>query len=232
MNRTIADVMTRNPITIGEGAPFKDIALLLTTNCISALPVVDPKGIPVGIVSEADLLLKEAYPDAEHSHTVFERTRRRRELDKAAGLTAEDLMSSPVHTIGLKAHLGEAARIMHDRGVKRLPVIDETGRLVGIVSRGDLLKAFTRPDSEIVHEVREGVMLNTLWMDPSGIEVVARDGVVSLFGEVDRKSDIPILIRLIHGVDGVVGVNDRLSFRYDDTRSMAIHSWDSPHWVG
>ena len=220
--RSIGDVMTGNPITVTRSTSFKEIVRLLTTHRISAVPVVDVDGRPIGIVSEGDLLLKEANPDPEEGHHLFDGPGRRRELAKAAGLVAADLMSSPVHTVLAAAGLGETARLLHDRGVKRLPVVDDDGFLVGIVSRGDMLTVFLRPDADLVRDVRQEVMIRTLWMDPKLVSVTAVNGVVNLVGIVDRRSDIPILTRLIRGVDGVVGITTSLTYRFDDTRRMDV----------
>ncbi len=222
--RSVSDVMTGNPITVSRSTSFKEIVHLLLTHRISAVPVVDAAGRPIGIVSEGDLILKEANPDPDEGHRLFEGPSRRRDLAKAAGLLAADLMSSPVHTVPAAAGLGEAARLLHAKGVKRLPVVDDDGLLVGIVSRGDMLTAFLRPDAELVLDVREEVMVRTLWMDPDLVTVTAVNGVVNLDGVVERRSDIPILTRLIRGVDGVVGIKSSLTYRFDDTRGMDAQS--------
>ena len=197
--RTASDVMTRDPVTVSLATTFREIVRLLTSHRISSVPVVDLAGRPIGIVSQADLPLTEG-----------------------AGRTAADLMSSPVHTVTAAAGLGEVARLLHAKGVKRLPVVDEDGSLVGIVSRGDMLTAFLRPDADLVRDVRQEVMVRTLWMDPGLLSVTAVNGVVELKGVVERRSDIPILTRLIQGVDGVVGIRCSLTYRFDDTRGMDV----------
>jgi len=217
MKMRVSSVMTARPIVAAETTGFKEIAGLLAEHRISALPVVDDAGRLVGVVSEADLLLKEAFGPAEH-HQLVETGRTRREHAKAAALLARDLMTSPAVTIGADAPIAEAARVMHDRAVKRLPVVDEDGRVVGIVTRSDLLRVFLRPDALIREDVVEGLIVRTLWMDPIPIEVRVSDGVVELSGQVDRKSDIRVLTNMVGALDGVVGVAERLSFRYDDTR--------------
>ena len=200
--------MTRDPVTVSLATTFREIVRLLTSHQISAVPVVDVDGRPIGIVSDADLPLTEA-----------------------AGRTAADLMSSPVHTVTTSAGLGEVARLLHAKSVKRLPVVDEEGVLVGIVSRGDMLTAFLRPDADLVRDVRQEVMVRTLWMDPDLVSVTASNGVVNLKGVVERRSDIPILTRLIHGVDGVVGIRCSLTYRFDDTRGMDVPAGGLPRGV-
>jgi CBS domain-containing protein len=218
MKTKVSSVMTARPVMAAETTSFKEIAGLLAEYRISALPVVDDAGRLVGVVSEADLLLKEAFGPAEH-HRLVESSRTRRERAKAGALLARDLMTSPAVTIGPGAPIAEAARVMHDKSVKRLPVVDEDGRVVGIVTRSDLLRIFLRPDALIREDVVEGLIVRTLWMDPKPIEVHVTSGVVELSGEVDRKSDIPVLTNMVGALDGVVGVVERLRYRYDDTRS-------------
>ena len=210
--------MTARPIVAAETTGFKEIAGLLAEHRISALPVVDDAGRLVGVVSEADLLLKEMFGLAVH-HQLVESRRTRRERAKAGAQIARDLMTSPAVTIGPEAPIAEAARVMHDLAVKRLPVVDKDGRVVGIVTRSDLLRVFLRPDALIREDVVEGLIVKTLWMDPKPIEVRVTSGLVELAGEVDRKSDIRVLLNMIGGLDGVVGVVERLRYRYDDTRS-------------
>lgn len=216
MKRTVQDVMTRTVIVVNASAPFKELVGLMDEHRVSALPVVDGEGRLVGIVSEADLLLKEGYTPSGGERHVFEGRRRRIERSKASGLVAAQLMTAPVVTVSPEASLGEAARRMHERRVKRLPVVDAEGRVVGIVSRADLLKVFLRCDEEIRHEVVRDVIERTLWIDPLTIRVEVRDGVVLLQGQVERRSLIPVFVSLVQRVEGVVGVDARLSYEVDD----------------
>jgi CBS-domain-containing membrane protein len=216
MRTKVTSVMTARPVVATETTGFKEIAGLLVEHRISALPVLDEAGRLVGVVSQADLLLKETFAAADHRH-LLESDRRRRERAKAGALLARDLMTAPAVAIGPSALITEAARLMHDKKVKRLPVVDEDGQVIGIVTRGDLLTVFLRPDSQIREDVVEGLIVKTLWMDPNAIEVRVANGVVELSGEVDRKSDIRVLYNMIGGLDGVVGVAEHLRYRYDDT---------------
>jgi CBS-domain-containing membrane protein len=125
-------------------------------------------------------------------------------------------MTAPVITIRPEASLGQAARLLHERRVKRLPVVEEGGKVVGIVSRADLLKVFMRPDEEIRQEVAGDVLARTLSIGPDRVRATVRDGVVTLEGLVDRRSLIPFLTGLVRGVDGVVGVEERLGYEIDD----------------
>jgi len=218
MKRTVADAMTRDVVVAHPQTPFKEIVRRMREARVSALPVLDDDGRLVGIVSEADLILKED-PELDETARLFEGRHRRTDRQKAAGLFARELMTSPVVTIGPTESLGEAARLMHRRQVKRLPVVDEEGRLVGILARSDLLTVFLREDAEIEREVREDVIRRTLWIDPDTVTVRVREGVVRLEGQLERRSLIPVLERLVSSVDGVVGVELALSYQIDDTVS-------------
>jgi CBS-domain-containing membrane protein len=220
MGRRVRDVMTQDVVTIDEHASFKEVATLLTERRVSALPVLDGEGRVVGIVSEADLMLKEQFPQGPPDGRLFQSRRRRQTRAKAAGDTAAELMTSPAVTIGPDASLAQAARLLHRHGIKRLPVVDPAGPLLGIVSRADLLKVFLRSDADIAREVRQQVLLRAMWMDPDTVVVEVRDGVVTLTGQLERRSLIPITVNLVRGLDGVVDVVDRLSFELDDSKIM------------
>ena len=195
MRTNVASVMTVRPIVATEATGFKEIAGLLAEHRVSALPVVDKAGRLLGVVSESDLLLK------------------------AGARFARDLMTSPAVAIGPLALVTEAVRLLHDTRVKRLPVVDKDGLVIGIVTRGDLLRVFLRPDSLIREDVVEELIVRTLWMDPNKIIVKVVNGVVDLSGDVDRKSDIRVLCNMIGGLEGVIAVGEQLRYRYDDTRA-------------
>jgi CBS-domain-containing membrane protein len=129
---------------------------------------------------------------------------------------AGKLMTAPAVTVPPTATVTEAARRMHTARVKRLPVVDETGQLLGVVSRADLLKVFTRPDEAIRSEIINDVIVGDLMMNPSRFFIDVDDGVVVLQGRVERRSLIPYLVRAVHHVEGVVRVENRLSFDVDD----------------
>lgn len=216
MKRTVSDVMTRTVVVVTESTPFKDVVRRMQEYRVSALPVLDDDGRLVGLVSEADLILKED-PELDEGAHLFEGRHRRHDREKAAGLTSRELMSSPVVTVAPDASLGDAARVMHRKAVKRLPVLDEHGRILGILSRSDLLKVFLREDADIEREIREDVIRRTLWIDPDTVTVSVRDGVVRLEGQLERRSLIPMIEQLVTAVEGVVGVEEHLSFGVDDT---------------
>jgi CBS domain-containing protein len=215
MKSTVKDVMTKKVVVVRDSAPFKEVVRLMNEFRMSALPVVDEVGKLVGIVSEADLLLKEEYPEPGDSEW-FEGRRRRRERIKAAGVLVSELMTGDVVTVGPDESLSVAAKRMHGHRIKRLPVVDDTGAVLGIVSRSDLLKVFLRSDQDIQREIVEDVIERTLWLDRTTISVTVREGVVGLAGEIERRSLVPILVGLVLGVDGVVGVDTRLTWDVDD----------------
>jgi CBS domain-containing protein len=209
--------MTQDVVTVDEDTPFREIVALMADCKISALPVVDADGRVVGIVSEADLLLKEEFPEGPPHGRLFQGRRRREIRAKAAGGTAAEVMTSPAVTIGPDAGVADAAGLLHRHGIKRLPVVDPAGPLLGIVSRADLLKVFLRSDADIAREVRQQVLVRAMWVDPETVVVEVRDGVVTLTGQLERRSLIPITVSLVRGLDGVVDVVDRLSFEFDDS---------------
>ena len=220
MHSTVKDLMTTQVVTVGPATPFKEIVARLAEHRVSAVPVVDDDGRVLGVVSEADLLLKEEFTDPDQDIPLFWTKRRRLERDRAAATTARDLMSVAVVSIAPDATVAEAARRMHTAGVKRLPVLDEGGRLVGIVSRADLLKVFNRPDQAIRREIMDEVIVGEFMMDPNRFFIHVTDGVVVLQGRVERRSLLPYLVRAVHSVEGVVRVKNRLTFDIDDVEPL------------
>ena len=220
MHSLVKDLMTPQVVTIGPATPFKEIVARLANHRVSAVPVVDDDGLVLGVVSEADLLLKEEFPDPDADIPLFWTNRRRLERDRAAATTARDLMSIAVVSIAPDATVAEAARRMHTAGVKRLPVLDEGGRLVGIVSRADLLKVFNRPDQAIRREIMDEVIVGEFMMDPNRFFIHVTDGVVVLRGRAERRSLLPYLVRAVHSVEGVVRVKNRLTFDIDDVEPL------------
>jgi CBS domain-containing protein len=215
-NSLVRDVMTTEVVAVEPSTPFKEIAARLARHRISAVPVLDADRRVLGVVTEADLLLKQEHPDPEAKVPPIWSRRRRRERKKAAAVVAGKLMTAPVTTVSPTATLAEAARRLHDAGVQRLPVVDETDRLVGIVSRADLLTVFTRPDQAIESEIMDEIIVDDFGMAPSRFVVHVDDGVVVLQGRTERRNLIPDLVRAVHGVEGVVRVEGRLTFDLDD----------------
>jgi CBS domain-containing protein len=203
----VSDVMTTKVVSVTENASYRHIAELLTKHHLTALPVVAPEGQVVGVVSEADLIRKqERHEHAEHKAGWQFRPAAR---TKAEARTAAEVMTAPAITISPDALLGTAARLMGAHHIKRLPVINDDGTMVGIVSRADLLKVFVRPDAEIAAEARD-VLTRILLADPAAVQVNAYDGVITLTGRLGSDLEIAAAVRLIEAIDGVVAVTSRL----------------------
>lgn len=215
-HRTVSDLMTTSVIKVRRDTGFKEVAKLLAEHDITAVPVLDDEEHAVGVVSEADLLRKEA---AQLDPAGLLPVLRPEPADraKAEAITAEGLMNSPAVTAMPQWTVVEAAQVMERHHVKRLPVVDEADRLVGLISRADLLRVFLRSDSAIREEISGEVLLRTLGIPPGAVTVRVVDGRVSLKGTVERKSLVPVVIRLCQGVDGVVDVSAELQHRVDDT---------------
>ena len=218
---TVGDVMTRTVVTVRAWTPLKEVAQLLIERRISGVPVVDDDGALLGIVSEGDFLMKEQGVQAiRHRHLarIFGDSRATQSsLAKVGALTAVEAMTSPAVTIAPGRHISEAAAVMTKRGINRLPVVDN-GRLVGIVSRADLVRAFVRSDGELAATIRDDVLLRILWLDPAQFNVVVRDGVASISGRVERRSTAEAVERAVSMVPGVVDVVPDLSWSIDDSR--------------
>ncbi|MFI1165474.1 CBS domain-containing protein [Streptomyces sp. NPDC020801] len=214
LHRMVGDLMTSAVVSVRRDTGFKDIAQHLTEHGISAVPVVDGQGRPVGVVSEADLLRTQETQSDPGSHLTATHLLPA-ERAKAGAPAAEGLMTSPAVTARPQWSIVEAARAMAHHHVKRLPVVDDAGRLVGIVSRGDLLGVFLRRDPEIRAEITTDVLSRTLGLSPGAVTVQVADGRVTLSGTVPRGSLIPLAVRLSESVDGVVGVTNRLRAEND-----------------
>lgn len=218
--RTVADVMTARVHVAGPLTPFKLLVRLIEENRVSAIPIVDLNGFPIGIVSESDLLLKERRHELETESDLLHLRRRQKERVKAEGLVASDLMTTPPITIGATTGLTLAARMMQVRNVRRLIVVDERGRIVGVVSRSDLLQVFLRTDEELRDEIIDRLIPALMLSADQPIGVEVRYNVVTISGEVDRRSDAEILARTIRQMDGVVEVVSQLTYRWDDSRPV------------
>jgi len=197
--------------------PFKRLVQLIEENRISAIPIVDEQCVPVGIVSESDLLMKERRQEFESALSLLHPRRRREQMAKATGVVASEIMSTPPITVRSDTTLPAAARMMQERNVRRLVVVDERGKIAGIVSRSDLLQVFLRTDQELRDEVLSTIIPSLLMPAPEGVRVLVHWNVVTLSGEVDRKTDLDILTRMTREVDGVVDVVNRLRYSWDDT---------------
>ncbi|MFF9896232.1 CBS domain-containing protein [Streptomyces longispororuber] len=220
----VGSVMTRDVITATYETPFKEVALLLNRNDISGMPVVDDEQHVIGVLSETDLMMRQAEVDDPYAPAPAVRRWRtllpgaRKRMAKARALTAGTLMSQPPITVYADDTIAGAARTMAGHRVERLPVVDAQERLVGIVTRRDLLHVFLRPDAHIRREVVQQVLVDTLWLAPQALTVEVVNGVVTLRGQVERSSEVPVAVRMTQQVDGVVDVVDKLTYRFDDSR--------------
>ncbi|MFE2092349.1 CBS domain-containing protein [Streptomyces sp. NPDC059460] len=228
----VGSVMTTDVVRAAYGTPFKEVARLLAAHRISGLPVVDEDDKVIGVISETDLMARQAAtfePYAPRRRFVFPGLTRgaRRQAAKVHARTAGRLMTEPPVTAHADDTIVEAARTMAQHQVERLPVLDEADRLVGIVTRRDLLQVFLRPDGELRDEVIEDVLVRTLWLPPRSIDVSVVEGVVTLTGHMERKSETEITLSMARRISGAVGVVDRLTYRLDDarlhTQEQALH---------
>ncbi|MFB9831374.1 CBS domain-containing protein [Actinoallomurus acaciae] len=223
----VRDYMTTDVVILRPGDAFKEIVRALADRGVSGAPVVEETGRVMGVVTEADLLHKEAFtPVAEEPRRYFaSRSSTRVAQTKAAGDTATDLMSAPAITVDAEAPIARAARLMAVHGFKRLPVVGDDGALVGIISRADVVGVFLAPDDELRRQVVADVVERCLWENPERIRVQVRNGVVTLSGRLASKSLIPLTVALTRSIDGVVDVVDELSYDRDDMTSDRPEAW-------
>ena len=206
----VEDVMTKDVWTVRSDTLLKEAAELLAQHQISGLPVVDADEHVVGVLSEGDILFKES---GGYKKGFFERwlTAPSSKFDlKFAARSAGEAMSEPAVTIRPQRALTAAAKLMIDEGVNRLPVVDDQDRLVGIVTRADLVRAFVRTDEEIAREIRDDVIRRTLWLAPELVRVEVDGGEVHLAGQVETKADAELIPAFVQRVPGVVSVLSKL----------------------
>lgn len=216
MSARVKDVMTTRVVAVRKDATFKDIAALLTEHRVSAFPVVDEEDKVIGVVSEADLLSKEALVAAIGAQAVrlgrISGSPFHDEFAKAAAVTAVDLMSKPPVIVTPDEPVTSAARLMYHGRIKRLPVVGVKGELVGIVSRADVLSVYSRPDEEIRTEVMDNVIGNEFLPHPGRFEVAVRDGIVTLEGRPETTAKGRDIVSEAWHVEGVISVRDRLTY--------------------
>ncbi|MGW7409968.1 CBS domain-containing protein [Streptomyces sp. NPDC054833] len=218
----VGSVMTTEVVRATYGTPFKEVARLLGEHRISGLPVVDEDDKVIGVISETDLMIRQAetpepYEPKKHHRLASLTHEGRTRAAKTRARTAGQLMTEPPVTVHADNSIVEAARTMAQHRVERLPVVDEEHRLVGIVTRRDLLQVFLRPDEEIRRETVEEVLVRALWLAPRSIDISVVEGVVTLSGHLERKSQTEIAVSMTRQTDGVVAVVDKLTYRLDDS---------------
>jgi CBS domain-containing protein len=209
MKTAVKDVMTTRVIWVKKDATFREMAVALRDHRVSAFPVIDEDGKVIGVVSEADMLNKEALGDEPG---LFGGILHRRDQAKARGITAGDLMTTAVVAVRPDDTVERAARLMYDRGVKRLPVTDADGHLAGIISRADVLSVFDRTDEDIRKEITDEVILGEFLVDPAILDVAVKDGIVTLAGRPETNEGGHEIVRRVRHVQGVVAVRDRLDY--------------------
>ena len=213
MKATVKEVMSAEVVAVRRGASFKEMAASLRRYRISAFPVIDDDGRVIGVVSEADLLAKEALADDQAGIPgAVAGLLHHKQHEKADALTAAEMMTHPAVTVRPDDSVEHAARMMYTLQVKRLPVVDAGGCLIGIVSRSDVLAVFDRPDSEILAEITDDVILRDFLIDPAMFVVTISDGVVTIRGNVESAKLGHELVAKIRHVRGVVAVRDELSY--------------------
>jgi CBS-domain-containing membrane protein len=213
MDVKVKDVMTGEVVAVRKDASFKEMAARLRQYRVSAFPVIDENHRVIGVVSEADLLAKEALAgDHAAIPAAITGILHHKDYKKSEGLTAGDLMTHPAVTVRPDDSVGHAARLMYTLQVKRLPVVDAGGYLVGIVSRADLLTVFDRTDEEIHAEVVNDVILREFLVDPAQFTVAVADGVVTIRGNPVTAELGHKLVSRIRHVQGVVAVRDELAY--------------------
>jgi CBS domain-containing protein len=212
--RRVSDVMTTSVVTVDRITPYQEIDRLLTQHRISGVPVLKMGREVIGVVTEADLLAAEDETNRRARMASSAGGRRLLRKQPPASLTAGTLMTAPAVTIGPDATIPGAARLMNTHHIRRLPVVDGHGKLVGIVSRRDLLSVFLRPDADIDHDVRQVLDEIPVASDSEEVIVAVHHGVVTLTGAVpaDRRYHelLPLALHMIWDIDGVVDVVNRL----------------------
>ncbi len=226
----VEDVMTADVVAVRTNVSYRDLAASLRTHRVSGFPVVDDEGKVVGVVAESDLLavgtripgsagphehpaLPFHLPLHHHHHQQQQQQRgRQQEQPPAAVPTAADLMTHPAVTIRPDEPVRRAAELMSARKLRRLPVVDRAGRLVGILSRADVLSVFARPDEQIRREITQDVFMDGYFLDPAPFTVTVEDGIVTLAGHLGSAILGRNLVDAVSQLEGVVTVRDRFTY--------------------
>ncbi|MFJ4989801.1 CBS domain-containing protein [Streptomyces sp. NPDC088732] len=214
--RKTGHVMTPDVVSVRAETSFEDVAELFGRHRVSGMPVVDDDDKVLGVVSETDLATRPVEQAPSPNRPALPRTARLHDC------TAGQLMTAPAFTVRATDAITVTARALAEHKVNRLPVVDEENRLIGIVTRGDVLRIFLRPDADIHDEVVDDVVIQVLGLTPQAISVSVQGGVVTLEGRVERLSDIPAAEGLVRRSDGVVAVVNRLAYRLDDIHRRSV----------
>ncbi len=218
--QTVEQVMTTPVITVNPETPIAEVARILVEHSISGLPVVDAEGRVLGVVSEGDVLVKEAgHPTPSRRALAWllgPGRAARQQQDKVDAQTAGELMTSPALTLEPFRTLRAAAEIMTSHKVNRLPVVGEDGRLLGIVTRADLVRAFVQTDEELVEAIRMELLARSMWLDPDKFEVTVDNGAARVTGEVLKRSTVETIERFLHTLPGVASAEVDVTWTEDD----------------
>jgi CBS domain-containing protein len=209
MAATVRDVMTTKVVAMRDDASFKQVVSVLRQYRISACPVVNERNQVMGIVSEADVLCKIAAPDLPSGLSPLRWQLASESKENAT--TAAGLMTTPAVVVRPDTPIAAAARMMQDRKIRRLPVVDQQHRLIGIISRADFLAVYERPDAEIAADIRDDIIAGEFGLDPAAIDVSVGSGVVTLTGNISSAQLGARLLGRVSHADGVVAVRDRLT---------------------
>jgi len=220
MRLTVRDVMDPDPVTVTTRTSFKELVALLTREGLSAVPVLSRSGEVAGIVTEADLLRKQGFQSAGVGTPRPVRRAYRARWARATGDCAGEVMSTHPVTISPEATVAEAARLMERQHCRCLPVTDQSGKLAGTVTARDLLRVFLRLDSEIAEDVTREILVGRFAAAPGSVTADVADGVITISGQVRRKSMLPQVLAVIRDIDGVVDVEGQLTYAIDDTRAL------------
>lgn len=210
---TVRDIMTTPVVTVRPDTPFKQVVAIV--RAVGAIPVTDDCGRVLGIVCEHDLLAEQVILERSLGRPTSARHHGGR--GKAPAATAASLMTSPAVTTRAEATTSEAARLMYRHRIGSLPVVDSGGRLIGIVSRGDVLEGFTRQDADIHREVVRDVITHHFLLDPQAFRVTVRDGIVTLSGRPESDQVGHLLAAAVRRVEGVVGLRDQMRYTAGET---------------
>ena len=213
----VRDLMTTNPVTTTPDTPLKEAARLMVKHKVSGLPVVK-NGKVVGMVTEGDFLRQEANRDQPYRFSLLDALFGDQPASPPNAEKVGQVMTEQVLTVAPDASLSEAARIMVNRRVKRLPVVGTDGSLIGVISRADVVNAFTKPDDVIEDEIREDIIRRLLFLTPEAIDVSVSQGIVTLSGELENRTEAHLLEELTRRLDGVIRVDSHLTFEVDDQR--------------
>lgn len=221
---TVASVMTKDVVTATPGTPFRELVATMTEKGISAVPVIDGRGRPIGVVSEADVLAKQEFHGGGDALPHHGRAARER-WHRAQGRDAGEVMTTPVRAVHAGEPVGFAAGLLAKAGIRRLFVVDWYGRLVGVVARRDLLRVYLSGDDELQAQI--GRMLVASGFPPENVDVSVHSGLVTLDGTVTRRGLVDAAVRMVRAAPGVVGVRNNLRYLVDDVvvRGASIGVW-------